>query len=81
MDKPGARLKRGNLIFSVGVLGPSDEGVTVGFGTTLLSTAVGELAWDTGTGGAEFAGPVSTGASIGSSFTRSPFGTRLADLC
>lgn len=43
VDKPGARLNRGSLIFSVGVVfGPSCEGVT-GLETALLSTAVGEL--------------------------------------
>jgi hypothetical protein len=43
VDNPGARLKRGNLILSVGVaFGPRCEGVT-GLDTALLSTAVGEL--------------------------------------
>ena len=84
MDRlAGPRLKRGNLIFRVGVgvalaLWPACEGVVVivGFGMALLSAIVGGLDWDTGAGGMGLAG--SAGAAVGAG---SPFTARVVDLC
>jgi hypothetical protein len=79
----GPKLKRGNLIFRVGVgaahaLWPTCEGVDiiVEFGTALLSAIIGGLGWDTGAGGTAFAGSAGTTAIAGS-----PFTARVVDLC